>query len=59
MGIPVSQMAEHRPTNSELHLAQLAEEEAKREKKRGILELFRDPEPEPAEDAPLARDPDS
>jgi len=52
-------MAEHRPTNSELHLAQLAEEEAKREKKRGILELFRDPEPEPAEDAPLARDPDS
>jgi hypothetical protein len=50
-------MAEHRLTNSELHLAQLAEEEARREKERGILELFRDPEPEPDEDAPLGRDP--
>jgi hypothetical protein len=42
---------EKRPSNSELRLLRLEEEEAERPEPRGILELFdRD------EDAPLARD---
>jgi hypothetical protein len=46
-------MAERRPTNSELRLRKLTEEELDPEP-RGILEIF---EAEPAdEDAPLARD---
>ena len=50
-------MGERRPTNSELRLGKLEEEDAKREKKRGILEVFADPPAEPDEDAPLERDP--
>jgi hypothetical protein len=46
-------MAERRPTNSELRLRRLTEEEPEAEP-RGILEIF---DGEPAdEDAPLARD---
>jgi hypothetical protein len=47
-------MAERRPTNSELRLQRITEEEPDREP-RGILELFHDDEPAD-EDAPLARD---
>jgi hypothetical protein len=48
-------MAEKRPSNSELHLKRLEEqEEAERQAEKGILELF--PQDE---DAPLARDEDS
>jgi hypothetical protein len=47
-------MAERRPTNSELRLRRLAEEELDPEP-RGILEIFDDGEPAD-EDAPLARD---
>ena len=43
-------MAERRPTNSELKLRRLEEEEPKPADDRGILELFED------EDEPLARD---
>ena len=44
-------MAEKRVSNSELHLQRLEEEEARRERGRGILEIF------PADaDAPLSRD---
>ena len=45
-------MADRRPTNSELHLQRLAEEEeAQAPEEKGILELFhRD------EDEPLSRD---
>jgi hypothetical protein len=58
-------MGEKRPTNSELRLGRLDEEESEREKKPGILELFDDPKPKPDEDvphgpdedAPLGRDP--
>ena len=40
-----------RPSNSELHLQRLEAEEARRERERGIYEIFpRD------EDAPLSRD---
>jgi len=46
-------MAERRPTNSELRLRRLAEEELDPEP-RGILEIFADGEPAD-EDAPLAR----
>jgi hypothetical protein len=47
-------MSERRPTNSELRLRRLTEEELDSEP-RGILEIF--PESEQAdEDAPLARD---
>ena len=47
-------MAERKPTNSELRLRRLTEEELDSEP-RGILEIF--PEDEQAdEDAPLARD---
>lgn len=47
-------MAERRPSNSELRLRRLTEEEHDSEP-RGILEIF--PEGEQAdEDAPLARD---
>jgi hypothetical protein len=49
-------MAERRPTNSELRLRRLTEEEPD-PGPRGILEIF--PADEPAdEDAPLARDAD-
>jgi hypothetical protein len=47
-------MAERRPTNSELRLRRLTEEEAESEP-RGILEIFSDDETAD-EDAPLARD---
>jgi hypothetical protein len=47
-------MAERRPTNSELRLRRLTEEEAESEP-RGILEIFSDDEAAD-EDAPLARD---
>jgi hypothetical protein len=47
-------MAERRPTNSELRLRRLAEEELDPEP-RGILEIFAVDE-QADEDAPLARD---
>jgi hypothetical protein len=47
-------MAERRPSNSELRLRRLTEEEAEAEP-RGILEIFSDDGPAD-EDAPLARD---
>jgi hypothetical protein len=47
-------MAEKRPTNSELRLRRLTEEEQDSEP-RGILEIFTDGE-QADEDAPLARD---
>ena len=47
-------MAERRPTNSELKLRRLQEEEPKPAEDRGILELF--DEEQADEDLPLARD---
>ena len=47
-------MPERRPTNSELRLRRLTEEEPDSEP-RGILEIFADGE-QADEDAPLARD---
>jgi hypothetical protein len=47
-------MAERRPTNSELRLRRLTEDELDSEP-RGILEIFTEDEPAD-EDAPLARD---
>ena len=47
-------MAERRPTNSELRLRRLTEEEPDSEP-RGILEIFSDGDAAD-EDAPLARD---
>jgi hypothetical protein len=47
-------MAERRPTNSELRLRRLTEEELDSEP-RGILEIFGEDE-EAAADAPLARE---
>ena len=47
-------MAERRPTNSELRLRRLTEEDAD-SAPRGILEIFSDGE-QADEDAPLARD---
>ena len=47
-------MAERRPTNSELRLRRLTEEEPDSEP-RGIFEIFADDE-QADEDAPLARD---
>ncbi|HKN63884.1 MAG TPA: hypothetical protein VJV76_06095 [Gaiellaceae bacterium] len=47
-------MAERRPTNSELRLQRLTEEDPESEP-RGILEIFGDDE-QADEDAPLARD---
>jgi hypothetical protein len=47
-------VAERRPTNSELRLRRLTEEEPDSEP-RGILEIFAEPE-QADEDAPLARD---
>jgi hypothetical protein len=44
---------EKRPSNSELRLIRIEEEESKRDEPEGILELF-----EPDEDAPIARDQD-
>jgi hypothetical protein len=50
---------ERRPSNSELRLRRLARLEPAPEEERGILELFDDAgEPEPDEDAPLAREDD-
>jgi hypothetical protein len=49
-------MAERRPTNSELRLRRLSEDEPDPEP-RGILEIFADDE-SADEDAPLARDED-
>ena len=45
-------MSEKRPTNSELHLQQLEEQELEEREERGILELFDE------SDEPLARDED-
>jgi hypothetical protein len=50
-------MGEKRPTNSELNLDRLEQEDALREEELGILELFDRPEDAPDEDAPLERDP--
>ena len=47
-------MAERRPTNSELRLRRLTEEEPD-SRPRGIFEIFADEE-QADEDAPLARD---
>ena len=52
-------MAEKRPSNSELRLGRLDEEDSQREPERGILELFRRPESNPDADAPLQRDEDA
>jgi hypothetical protein len=52
-------MAERRPTNSELRLRRLENEEPQPDEDRGILELWDDQAPEgrePDEDAPLMRD---
>ena len=49
-------MAERKPTNSELRLKRLTEEEPDSEP-RGILEIFVEDE-QADEDAPLARDDD-
>jgi hypothetical protein len=49
-------MPEKRPTNSELRLGRLDEEDAQRTKVRGILELFQHREPEPGEDAEVEPD---
>jgi hypothetical protein len=48
-----------RPTNSELRLGRLDDEDSQRKPERGILELFRRPKPEPDADAPLRRDVDA
>jgi len=48
-------MAERRPTNSELKLLRLEDEEPQPADDRGILELFEDVE-QADEDAALARD---
>jgi hypothetical protein len=48
-------MSERRPTNSELRLKRLEEEEPAQDE-RGILELFPEEGEEADEDAPLARD---
>ncbi len=46
-------MPERRPTNSELKLQRLEEEEPAADESKGILELFDEPKDE---DAPMARD---
>lgn len=46
-------MTERRPSNSELHLQKLVEQEQQEREDRGILELF-----DEAADEPLARDAD-
>jgi hypothetical protein len=48
-------MAERKPTNSELRLRRLTEEEPETGP-RGILEIFAEDEEQADEDAPLARD---
>jgi len=52
-------MSERRPTNSELRLSRLDDEESEREDEPGILELFDQPEAVPDEDAPVTRDDDA
>jgi hypothetical protein len=52
-------MGEKRPSNSELRLGRLEEEDSQREPERGILELFRRAKPNPDVDAPLQRDEDA
>jgi hypothetical protein len=49
-------MAQRRPSNSELKLLKIEEEEAKRADQPGVLEVFDRAEQQRAEDAPLARD---
>jgi hypothetical protein len=50
---------ERRPSNSELRLRRLERKDPSTDEERGILELFDDAvEPEPDEDAPLAREDD-
>ena len=48
-------MGERRPTNSELRLQRLTEDEELGSERRGILEIFGDDD-QADEDAPLARD---
>jgi hypothetical protein len=47
-----------RPSNSDLNLDRIVDEEARRTPEEGIFELFPKPEEVPDEDAPLARDDD-
>ena len=49
-------MAEKRPTNSELRLSRLEDDELPVDEERGILELFDTPAETPDEDAPMDRD---
>jgi hypothetical protein len=49
-------VAERRPSNSELKLLKIEEDEAGRTDQPGILELFDRAEQQRDEDAPLARD---
>jgi hypothetical protein len=49
-------VSERRPTNSELKLQRLEEEEPVAEESKGILELFGEPRDE---DAPLTREDDA
>jgi hypothetical protein len=49
-------VADRRPSNSELKLLKIEEEEAKRADQPGILEVFDRAAQERDEDAPLARD---
>jgi hypothetical protein len=48
-----------RPTNSELRLSRLDDEDSQREPQRGVLELFARPEPKPDADAPPKQDDDA
>ncbi len=57
-GILSGGMAERRPSNSELRLRRLEQEEPDPRAERGILEIFAVEEPAADEDAPLARDDD-
>jgi hypothetical protein len=49
-------VADRRPSNSELKLLKIEQDEAKRADQPGVLELFDRVEQQRAEDAPLARD---
>ena len=52
-------MRDRRPSNSELRLRRIAQQEPASDEERGILELFDDTdERTPDEDAPLAREDD-
>jgi hypothetical protein len=53
-------MSRRRPSNSELRLRRLAQQELPPDEERGILELFEDTdERAPDQDAPLAREDDA